>query len=75
MFIRIVLYYIFPGLLEEVKFEKKKNRHFKKLAIDKKNPHFSPIQMKLGKNNFLMSISFSQSFMRIGQKMWIFTIG
>ena len=28
--------------------------------------------MKLGENNYHMRLSFSPSFMKIGQKMWIF---
>ena len=37
-----------------------------------KIPHFWPILMKLGENNHFMRQSFSPSFMRIGQRLWIF---
>ena len=38
----------------------------------KKIYNFGPNLIKLGENNYLMRQSFSPSFMRIGQKLWIF---
>ena len=55
-----------------VKSVPKKIRQVQKLAINKKIHIFCQIFMKLGKNDNLMGLSFSPSFMRIGQKMKIF---
>ena len=50
-----------------------KTRHIQQLTSAwKKNHIFCPILMKFCETNQLLRWSFSQSFIRIGQKMWIF---
>ena len=40
-----------------------------------KIPHYFPILRKLGENFYHIRSSFSQSFMRIEQELWIFMSG
>ena len=55
-----------------IKSGSKKIRHIQKLTIYEKSiPILCPILMKFGEINHIMRLSFSPSFMRIGQKMWI----
>ena len=49
-----------------------KTAHIQILAINKKIHNFCPILMKLGENDYLIRQLFSPSFMRMGQKWWIF---
>ena len=44
------------------------------MTISKKIHNFCPMLIKLGENDYLMRQSFSTSFMRIGQKLWIFLL-